>query len=328
MKIFEEFIENILKNNGINNNDKEDLKNELMDHLIMLKKDYLDKGKSEQEAIQLSIDSFGNTSFLGYNLKSNLPSKNKHTKLNIKNQLECLFFMISTYILLTIISSFNNLNIGKVSILFSAFLSVMIYSISFIYILTKVCFRENQIKSILILNITYFLCEKLIVFICNLLFTVVLNSKSTNIFESNIFLYKYSYNLNYVIISIFIILISYIITKYLPDKIRDKFKNYYDFNLLYIILFLLSLLMTLLYFVCASSPYFCYRIALYFNISKFKIIDTNILYILLNNNDNNLVIPNIGLLILSILIIKILIKFKKNGIKNILKINSHLKDYF
>ncbi|WP_165868528.1 VanZ family protein [Natranaerovirga hydrolytica] len=49
-------------------NEKEDLKIEFLDHLNLLKKEYIDKGKSESEAIDLSLKVFGNKETITFEL--------------------------------------------------------------------------------------------------------------------------------------------------------------------------------------------------------------------------------------------------------------------
>lgn len=44
---------------------------------MLLKNDYLNKGLSEKDAIKLSIKDFGESNFIGNNIKRSLPSHNK-----------------------------------------------------------------------------------------------------------------------------------------------------------------------------------------------------------------------------------------------------------
>lgn len=65
MDRIEMFIKDILDNRGINEADKEELKLELLDHILLLKKEYHDKGLEENQAIDLALKDFGNTNAIG-----------------------------------------------------------------------------------------------------------------------------------------------------------------------------------------------------------------------------------------------------------------------
>ncbi|WP_366923105.1 VanZ family protein [Metallumcola ferriviriculae] len=69
MPEFREYIEEILNNVSCPKEEKEDLKAELFDHLMLLKEEYLKKGYDEKEAVDLAIKDFGNKDFLKEELK-------------------------------------------------------------------------------------------------------------------------------------------------------------------------------------------------------------------------------------------------------------------
>lgn len=74
MKEFQEYINRIINELDCTAIEKQELKLELLDHLNLLKKEYIDKGIPEQEAIQLSIKDFGKEKIIGSELNKSVSS--------------------------------------------------------------------------------------------------------------------------------------------------------------------------------------------------------------------------------------------------------------
>lgn len=67
------FINDLLSERGITKDDRKDLEIELLDHMMLLKQEYIDNGHDESEAIELSIKNFGDINEIGNNIKKALP---------------------------------------------------------------------------------------------------------------------------------------------------------------------------------------------------------------------------------------------------------------
>lgn len=73
MKI-EEYIKQIINRANISQANKEDLYFEIYDHLAILKQEFMEQGKSEEEAIRLAIQNFGEASTLGIEIDKAMQS--------------------------------------------------------------------------------------------------------------------------------------------------------------------------------------------------------------------------------------------------------------
>jgi hypothetical protein len=56
---FDDYINSILKDLKISKNEKKELAEEFLDHLLMLKQEYLSKGLTESDAVKQAMNSFG-----------------------------------------------------------------------------------------------------------------------------------------------------------------------------------------------------------------------------------------------------------------------------
>ncbi|ALQ70519.1 VanZ family protein [Bacillus thuringiensis] len=61
----EKYIKSIVQKTNLSQSDKDELYFEIYDHLTSLKQEFLDQGKSEEEATTLAIQNFGEASTLG-----------------------------------------------------------------------------------------------------------------------------------------------------------------------------------------------------------------------------------------------------------------------
>ncbi|MGR5915025.1 VanZ family protein [Bacillus pacificus] len=70
----EEYIKSIVQKTNLSQSDKSELYFEIYDHLISLKQEFLDQGKSEKEATALAIQNFGEASTLGTEIEKAMQS--------------------------------------------------------------------------------------------------------------------------------------------------------------------------------------------------------------------------------------------------------------
>lgn len=77
VKGIEAYVEQIVSKLACSRKDREEIRVEMTDHLLMLKKDYIEKGYSEEKAIEIAIQLFGEEKEIrkGYE-KSMFPFKN------------------------------------------------------------------------------------------------------------------------------------------------------------------------------------------------------------------------------------------------------------
>ena len=64
-----DFINDLLSERGITKDDKEDLRIELLDHIMLLKQEYIEEGYDEKEAIKLALKNFGDINEIGNGIK-------------------------------------------------------------------------------------------------------------------------------------------------------------------------------------------------------------------------------------------------------------------
>lgn len=83
MDEFKSYIDSILKGANIDGKDKKELEDEIKDHLQLLKKEYLVKGYSEEDARDLSVKAFGESNRLKSDFQKILSFHNKMNTVNI-----------------------------------------------------------------------------------------------------------------------------------------------------------------------------------------------------------------------------------------------------
>lgn len=70
----EKYIKSIVQKTNLSQSDKDELYFEIHDHLTSLKQEFLDQGKSEEEATTLAIQNFGEASTLGTEIEKAMQS--------------------------------------------------------------------------------------------------------------------------------------------------------------------------------------------------------------------------------------------------------------
>ncbi|MCB2342500.1 permease prefix domain 1-containing protein [Clostridium estertheticum] len=313
MSGFEVYVKDILNERGINEHDKKDLAFEIEDHLMLLKNEYLDKGLSENEAIKLSIKDFGESNSIGNSIKNNLPSHNKYLDFTFKEKVQCLSEMFLIYFFI-LVSCATFLNVNIYTIFFYVSMDLVVILTSFIFVNRKVNNVKNKVKNIIHINIQFFIIEKIVM---SLFFIISLPIRGgTNILETKLPLMNfYIFNWIYIIGFILLTLISLIITKYVMNKVTHNIKNNYNNTITSTILFITSILFIILYILIPNRFYVLRKILISIMGSDITEVSRNALFMVINNN---FIIPNIGLVILIILCIRLVIHIKKKGIGSIL----------
>lgn len=70
----EKYIQSIVQKTNLSQSDRDELYFEIYDHLISLKQEFLDQGKSKEEATTLAIQNFGEASTLGTEIEKAMQS--------------------------------------------------------------------------------------------------------------------------------------------------------------------------------------------------------------------------------------------------------------
>ncbi|MDX8365552.1 permease prefix domain 1-containing protein [Cytobacillus sp. IB215665] len=71
-----QYVNTLLNEIDCPTEDKEDIRDEMIDHLSLLKRDYLVKGYSDKEAVQQSIHDFGKEQYIGKQMNKAISSSN------------------------------------------------------------------------------------------------------------------------------------------------------------------------------------------------------------------------------------------------------------
>lgn len=318
MHEFDAYISELLNERGINDQDKEDLRCEMMDHLILLKDEYLKKGLSEKEAAEAAIKDFGDSNSVGNNIKINLPSLNKSVDFSSKERLSCIVEMFLVYFILRYL--FGTITDDFTNIIFYTIISVGVILTSFILVNKKLRNEKNRIKNIIICNTGFFISEKIIMCVYGIVWlTVVDKSRSfTNLLKT----YNNCYFLNWKYMSLFILLtiFSILLTKFLGKRIFDNMRNTYNHNAGAVSLFIISILLIMPYvYIQYNNSYYtrCMLMNIISRMTGLNITDINIniLFMVVNSR---FVVPNVGFALIIILLARLIIQIKKKGIKSIL----------
>lgn len=318
MNGFEDYIKELLSERGINEDDKRDLEFEIKDHLLLLKNEYLDKGLSEKDATKLSIKDFGESNFIGNSIKNNLPSHNKFINFSSKERMNCLLEMFLIYFVFKFLGNVEQ-NAYSNSMISYIIMTIPVVCASFIFINKKLKDEENKIKNLVLCNILFFILEKIIMSGYGIFRFIILDKISATIHIINSTKSLYLFDWRYITMFLLGTLFSIILTKLLGNKLLKGIKNTYNYSVKSTVIFIMSVLLILLYLLTLNMV--PYSLALITdgiqNITGFHImsINGNLLFTIINGK---FIIPNIGLLILIMLFIRLIIRVRKKGLKSIL----------
>lgn len=309
---FDIYIKNLLNERGINEQDKEDLYYEIKDHLMLLKNEYISKGLSEGESVKLAIKQFGDSNFIGNNIKRNLPSNNKLKDFTYKESAKCLLNTFLIYFVFICLSA-TVFNVIVRSALFNISLALVVTLTSFIFINNKLNTKRNKIKNILVCNILFFIIEKAFMSIFTILALNIRGGSADSLIITlkNSYIFNPVYNIAFVLLT----LGSIIATKYIWDIFFENIRNTYNSTFVSTILFSISILLLFMYYLIPNRFYILRKIIINLMGSDITSVNKNILFIVINKG---FVIPNIGLVLLVLLCIRLMIQVRKKGIQSIL----------
>lgn len=309
---FETYIKKLLNERGINEQDKEELYYEIKDHLMLLKNEYLSKGLSEEEAIKLSIHDFGDSNFIGNNIKRSLPSNNKYKDFSFLEKAKCMLEMFLVYFIF-ICLCVTAFNVIYKSAFFNIGIAVVVTLTSFIYINKKLSNEKSKVKNLIICNTLFFIIEKAIMSIFTV-FALNIKGGATNSLALT-FKNSYIFNLTYIAAFILLTLVSVAVTKYLGNTLFQGIRNTYNHTLVSVVLFAISILFIFMYYLIPNRFYILRKIIINLIGTDITSVSKNVIFMVINSS---FVIPNVGLLLFMLLCIKLLVHIKKKGINSIL----------
>lgn len=304
MNEIEQFIQLVLNSRGINEQDKKELELELTDHLNSLKLDYIKNGYDEKEAIELCIKEFGEPNTLGNNLKRYLVSKNKVSILTLSNKINGLLLMCFIYLCTTL---FYTLVLNK-TLTGLYYLLVTFTTISGIYVYVNLKLYDNsaKIKYFSFYLISFFLIERSLVFLFYI-FSNYLRGGNLGLVP----ILNLSYLAFYILFSVFALVLLKIDTNNTFNKVR----NPYNSQIKIVILFVISMGLNALYYLFPNRWYPLFVLVEKLLGKPINEVNRNIFYLVINNK---YIVPNFGLLIFIALVLLIIYKILKKGIRSLI----------
>lgn len=300
-----EFITDLLDSRGITKEDREDLKIELLDHMMLLKQEYVENGYDEYEAIELAIKNFGDTNEIGNSIKKTLPSRNRYndfSKLEVAKTV--LFMLVGYFLTIFYIVSFAELNYE--GFLYNTIIASIPIIIGFAYINLKVITKIKRVKNLLVSFAIFFLAEKVLTI---LIYVVGYGFYLNRVVNLTDFL-----DVKYIVMFLMLGIISVIITNFLSDEVVLKIRNPYNAKITSNLLWFSSVALMVLYYLFPNRWYLLCRFVESIIGSDVAYVNKNILFLTINNK---IVLPNIGLIIFLILAVKLLKQINKKGIESL-----------
>lgn len=95
MNEFEKYIDKVVENISYDNNEKQDTKEELIDHLNLLKEEYKRKGYSDDEAAKFAIRDFGDSKHINGELREANCPLSKNSKIIFKILFGIYLFIVA-----------------------------------------------------------------------------------------------------------------------------------------------------------------------------------------------------------------------------------------
>lgn len=300
------FIDDLLSERGITKDDRRDLELELLDHMMLLKQEYIDKGYNEAEAIELAINNFGDTNEIGNSIKKALPSRNKYTdfsKMEISKSV--LFMLVGYFITIFYVSTLGSMNYD--SFTFYLLISSIPIIIGFMYINLKITTKNKRIKNLLISLTIFFISERLLMVLIYRIGYIVYTNRAANITD----LLDFKYFVTFLILGV----ISISITTILSNKTVSKIRNPYNAKITSNLLWISSIALMLLYYLFPNRWYLLCRLVESIIGSEVSYVNKNILFLTVNHK---IMLPNIGLIIFIVMVARLLKQINKKGLESLL----------
>lgn len=299
------FIDDLLSERGITKDDRNDLGIELLDHIILLKQEYIESGYDESEAIELAIKNFGDTNEIGNNIKKALPSRNKYTDFSKLEMTKSILFMLVGYFLtLFYISSFGSMNYE--GLMYNLIISTIPIIIGFAYINLKMTTKIKRVKNLFISLAIFFLSERLL--------TLLIYVVGYGFYLNRVIKLTDLVDFKYIVIFLILGIVFTVFTNLLSDKVVAKIRNPYNAKITSNLLWILSIALMLLYYLFPNRWYLLCRFVESIIGGEVIYVSKNILFLTINHK---IPLPNIGLIIFVIMGLKLLKQINKKGLESV-----------
>ncbi|WP_040213730.1 hypothetical protein [Clostridium polynesiense] len=287
MSEFRGYTHKLLKKATLNSSEKKDLEDEIVEHLISMRDEYIKQGIPEKDSISMAIKNFNASDFLS-EIRSFTVSR-KLTGLNIKYILNFNMALILIYLILMAIniSLFKGYKYSSITYDISYFLIIsFILYINYDYSSRNFESKRDIISNVSITCLLFFLAEKISVILLSIIYSKLAPNLIFNVWNSYVF--NFNKIIIYLVISISVILMAKYDHNTLPKR---------NLNISTVDIFILSasLIFSIVYILYPNRFYLLNLIvSKIFNI-EVRSFNKNLLHI---NINNNLIIINIGLVII------------------------------
>lgn len=301
-----QFINDILDDRGINKEDKDDLRMELLDHILLLKKEYTDKGLDEDKAIELALNNFGNINSIGNGIKRTLPSRNKYKDLTLGEISKIILAMVLGYSITAVyIISFQEMSYDSLTYYIALGITPII--INFIYVNLKLASKIKRVKN-MIKSLGIFLLVERLLFLMVYAIKVLVHKGSDRV---DLFTFL---NFKYMAVYLCIGIIFVIFTSVISDKIVVKIRNPYNSKVVSNILLTFSLIFMILYYLFPNRWYILCSFIEKVLGREVVYVNKNIFFLTINHE---ILIPNIGLILIIIMGINLIRQVYRKGIESL-----------
>ncbi|UYZ38423.1 hypothetical protein OD350_12350 [Clostridium beijerinckii] len=185
MSEFKKYANKLLKKTELNRLEKDDLENELVEHLNNMKDDYIKEGMSEKDSIDMTIKNFNQSNFIKE--INNFALNKKLTGINISYLLKINILLILIYLIL-MIATFSLFRTNQDSTVLYFLTICFILFVNYNYAISHFELKKDIISNISITCIIFFLIEKIGIVILSKIYCVLSNNlEFNNIFDLYVF---------------------------------------------------------------------------------------------------------------------------------------------
>jgi len=287
MNEFSEYIEKLLKKTQLTRLEKKDLEKELVEHLNNMKDDYLKKGISEKESINMAIKNFNNSDFIKE--INNFAANRKLTGLNISYLFKINIILILVYSILMIGSFLLFATNQDLNLLYFLIICFILF-VNYDYTSSNFESKKDIFLNMSITCFLFFCIEKIGILTISKIYSILSNNLELNI--SDLYVFQWTKILIYLVMSV----IGILFAKYHTPNSRKR-----DFKLstAEIFILILSLILSIIYFLYPNRFYLLNLVISRMFNTDVQSFSKNLLYM---NINHGFIIINVGLVLILLLI--------------------------
>jgi len=287
MNEFSEYIEKLLKKTQLTRLEKKDLEKELVEHLNNMKDDYLKKGISEKESINMAIKNFNNSDFIKE--INNFAANRKLTGLNISYLFKINIILILVYSILMIGSFLLFATNQDLNLLYFLIICFILF-VNYDYTSSNFESKKDIFLNMSITCFLFFCIEKIGILTISKIYSILSNNLELNI--SDLYVFQWTKILIYLVMSV----IGILFAKYHTPNSRKR-----DFKLstAEIFILILSLILSIIYFLYPNRFYLLNLVISRMFNTDVQSFSKNLLYM---NINHGFIIINVGLVLILLVI--------------------------